>query len=327
MVTLADMTMMWGVPPPPPTMPDIFGTMGISKEMTPKKVSKSLKFSDRYSYKPLSKYIGLLGNTPMVSPPTYVGVEIELEHCNFDNKIPPTWDKVEDPSLKIGGMEYVIRPIQVKYLEVELLRLFRGIPESKPTIRCSTHVHLNVRDFTLEELEKFLILYLVFERSLYRVSGDRWNNNFCVPLYNYPMAIRQLFMYLSKGKFCEEWYKYFGLNLSPIYGGESSKIGTVEFRHLRGTKEIGLILLWVNLIVSLKRAAKRMDIAHLKQRIINMNTTSDYNVLVDEVFYEHTHTLKEQPTFKEDVEMCIAQLKYCMDIKNTNIEIEIPITN
>jgi hypothetical protein len=179
----------------------------------------------------------------------------------------------------------------------------------------------------LEELEKFLILYLIFERSLYRVSGDRWHNNFCVPLYNYPINVKEMLHSLSKGEFYNSWFKYYGLNLSPIFGGESSKIGTIEFRHLIGTKDINHILLWVNLITSLKIAAKRMNIVQLKQRIIDMNNTSDYNTLVEEVFRSHSTVIKEQPTFKDDVEMCITQLKYCMLIKDINISIEIPIIN
>lgn len=285
------------------------------------------KFSDRYKYRPLSKYVGLFGKTPIVAPSTFVGVEVELEYCTDKSKIPSTWVKIVDSSLKIEGIEYVTRPIQVKYLEVELIRLFKGIPHSKPTTRCSIHVHLNVRDFTLEELEKFLILYLIFERSLYRVSGDRWHNNFCVPLYNYPISVKEMLHSLSKGEFYNSWFKYYGLNLSPIFGGESSKIGTIEFRHLIGTKDINHILLWVNLITSLKIAAKRMNIVQLKQRIIDMNNTSDYNTLVEEVFRSHSTVIKEQPTFKDDVEMCITQLKYCMPIKNTVISVEIPIIN
>ena len=324
-------TLDWLNMSPPSWKPSIWETHLNACKTPPKKIdiintSEDLKFSEKYKYKKLSKYIGLLGSTRMVAPFTYVGVEIELEHCNMHSNIPSTWNKVEDNSLKLDGMEYVTRPIQVKYLEVELLRLFNGVRGSKPTSRCSVHIHLNVRDFTLVELEKFLILYLIFERSLYRISGDRWCNNFCVPLYNYPVLIKSTLHNLSKGVFNEEWYKYHGLNISPIFGGESSKLGTIEFRHLRGTKDIGLILLWINLIVSLKIAAKRLDVVHLEQLALHINDVSDYNNLSDRVFQVHSNAIKNQPTFKEDMEMCIAQLKYCLFKCEEGGSVEIPIT-
>ena len=114
--------------------------------------------------------------------------------------------------------------------------------------------------------------------------------------------------------FCSEWhwYKYTGLNLSPIWGGESSKIGTVEFRQLHGTVDVEEIMQWCNLITSLKRAAQTIPRDELLAHIRTMNTTSGYWWLAKEVFGSWNKMITSLPTFQEDMENCITNLKYVL---------------
>jgi len=151
------------------------------------------KFSQRFRYKSLSKYEGLPGKLECRAPTTYVGVEIELEKVNlkYDN-IPSTFTRIEDGSLKVDGAEFITIPIKFCYLETELNRLFSCLSTPDPSSRCSVHVHLNSRDLTSEELQKFLLLYCIFEKSLFRFSGNRWDSIFCVPLYAYSEQVKQM---------------------------------------------------------------------------------------------------------------------------------------
>lgn len=293
---------------------------------------KQKKLGELYNYKKLSKYVGLEGSIPMRASSTYVGVEIELEKCKYTHIPTGTWQAVEDHSLKEQGIEFVTCPIQVKYLEAELNRLYSGITSCSISSRCSVHVHLNVRDFTMEELTKFLVLYMIFERSLYRFSGDRWKNNFCVPLFSYTKAVSY---FLEGAKIyqqpLEQWYKYYGLNLAPIWGSDSSvfgtskRYGTVEFRHMEGTKDISRILSWINLIVSLKIAAKCIKLEELLTHLSTMNTASGYYWLADYVFKKDSVLISRQPTFKEDVEMCITKTKEVFLTENSKVHIQVPI--
>ncbi|UOF80616.1 putative amidoligase enzyme [Caudoviricetes sp.] len=310
---------------------DMQGTFGHEKanyDGKQREEHKKNKIGDLFSYKRLSKYEGLLGKKEVRAPTTFVGVEVELEKVEYKRNPPAScWTDTDDGSLKEKGREFVSIPIPVKYLEVELLKLLDSLFFCQTSTRCSIHVHLNVRDFTLQELEKFLILYLIFERSLYRFSGDRWNNNFCVPLRFYPLYISNMFFCLKRNELSQEWLKYHGLNLSPIFGGESTKLGTIEFRQMEGTIDVDRIMDWVNLIVSLKISAKAFKYEDLVNEISLMNTTSSYHMLAEKTFKFCNELITKQPTFKEDIESSISFLKlvYQKEEKKEDFEVLIPL--
>lgn len=298
---------------------------------TPKQVEKrkenhEVHVSDKYKYKPLNKYVGIEGYLPVRAGTTFVGVEVELEQVKQRTEIGGTWQRIDDNSLKDNGGEFVTIPLQFKYLEVELRRLLSGLSSYKTSKRCSVHVHINTRDFSLDELKTFIVLYMIFEKSLYNFSGNRWNNNFCVPLYSHADTVKKFLTLLDGGEIYEKWYKYFGFNLSPIFGGESHKIGTIEFRHMAGTMEIPYIIDWINLIVSLKLMAKKIKYSELEDMIIDMNTTSSYVVLAETVFKDFARLITRQETFKQDVEMCISKLKYVI-LEDIPCKDEIKVTN
>lgn len=285
-------------------------------------MDKPLKLSQILTYKPLSKYEGLEGNIPCRAKTTYVGVEIELEKVKRKyNSYPSSWNHTEDGSLKLDGLEFVTIPIKFCYLEKELERLFSSIHPPSISTRCSVHVHLNARDFTMDELYTFILLYMVFERTLYRISGDRWDNIFCVPLTTAIPMIQNTLTYINNGNDLTmlNWWKYLGLNISPLWGGESKhKLGTIEFRQMAGTTNISAIIEWINLIVSLKIAAKRFKKETVRHLLETMNTTSAYYDLAGQVFGEYQKYIIEQPTFKLDVEECISITKKAVFAKELN---------
>lgn len=283
------------------------------KNKTPANPS-SIKIKDLYKYTPLSPYTGIEGTIPIRAGTTYVGCEIELENVNIKTLAKTTWKQTEDGSLKEQGVEFVTIPIQAKYLEIELHQLFNSLKTFKTSSRCSVHIHLNVRNISLEELINILILYMIFEKSLYRFSGNRWNNNFCTPLHFYPeMIFNTINILKTYNTFVHNtWHKYCGLNIIPIYGDTtegSKKYGTIEFRHLEGTTNITWIINWINLIISLKITAKKFKTEELLHKIKTMNTTSEYYWLCKETFKNFSHLIEEQPNFKNDVENCISLVK------------------
>jgi hypothetical protein len=290
------------------------------------------KMSEIYVYANLSKYEGLRGSLAVRAPTIYVGVEIELEKVKLNTNIPSSFEMKHDGSLKLDGKEFVTVPIRVCYLEQELRRLFACMPPPLISPRCSIHVHLNARDFTSQELYRFLLLYLIFERSLFHFSGGRLNNIFCSPLHEDIDKVKAEInkLYAHDGVRLMGWSKYFALNLVPLWGShdESARIGTVEFRHMAGTTDVEHIIEWINLIVGLKISAKKMDTQELVKSLGKMNTTSSYNHLVTEVFKDWAVHLLSQPTFKEDVEHGVLMAKMTLPIKNgekVKTEIEIPM--
>jgi hypothetical protein len=270
----------------------------------------SMKISSLYPYPIIFNYVGVRGRIPLRSPKTLVGIEIELEHLDRNTTLyTPSWKTFHDGSLKEEGKEFVSCPIQTQYLEIELIKLFNSLHSYKITQRCSIHVHLNVRDFKSKDLFNFLLLYLVFERNLYRFSGDRWNNIHCVPLYSFKDFIVPFLKKLNSGHVFPSWKKYHGLNLSPIWGGESSLLGTIEFRHMGGCTSVEKIMDWINLIVSLRDAAKSMNTETIIQYIKTLNTSKQYEGFALLVFKDWEKLLTESSFFEEDMSMCITKAK------------------
>lgn len=303
-------------------------------KITPPEKPEPRKFSSIYTYEPLSKYEGLRGKLECRAPTTYVGVEVELEKVRLKANPPSSWQTINDGSLKLEGKEFITVPIRFCYLEQELERLFGSMsPPPHISSRCSIHVHMNARDFVQEELFRFVILYLIFEKSLFNFSGGRSSNIFCSPLYEDTPYVREQIGKLLKGDGAiayMAWKKYFALNLCPIWGqqDESKRTGTIEFRHMAGTTNIEYIIEWINLIVSLKIAAKKMKTDELIRDLMVMNGTSSYNDLVEFVFKSWSVHLTDQPTFKEDVEHGIMIAKEVLPNKKreSKCEIVIPFT-
>ena len=191
---------------------------------------------------------------PIVDKNTYIGIEVETENVTYwDDGYSPYWKITEDGSLRNNGREFISVPIKAFRVENALTSLFekqlnKDIDFSE---RTSIHIHMNVRTMTVEQLKTMILLYLVFEKAMFRyVNPDRYDNIFCVPLNetNFGGNLRGLFEedYIHD----MSWLKYTAMNLCPIF-----EKGTVEFRHLHGTKDIKEIVNWINLILCLKKAA------------------------------------------------------------------------
>lgn len=283
-------------------------------------MSKNYTFSDILKYRPLKTYQGLYGKIPVVGGETFIGVELEIENVREAN--PPNTFKIEqDGSLRNNGVEFITIPIKFKYLEVELQRLFKSINENKEySSRCSVHIHMNARDFTLEELQVFILTYMVFEKLLYHYSGNRWNNLFCVPLNAYITPVIQLLNMQKIEDYRDViWFKYFGINLSTLWAGVTEHesrncLGTIEFRHMKGTDNIEYIINWINFITSLKLFAKKTSLGSFKNKLLEMNSDSSYYILADDIFGKLLLLLKDIPAekTKEYLESCISKAKLCL---------------
>jgi hypothetical protein len=265
-----------------------------------------------YKYKALPIYNGLPGRIPVKNKDVYVGVELEIENVDLKYANVTSFKSVDDGSLKVNGMEFVSIPIKMKYLEVELTRIL-GTFEKCATLsaRCSTHVHVNVRDMTQENLLTLVLLYSIFERTLFRASGDRWGNIFCHPLQSLPIMVADIFKNDIR---YWVWEKYSALNLCPVFGkdGQSQKIGTVEFRSMHGSLDVAEIMQWCNLLTALKRAAQEIKLDDLYSHIQVMNTSSGYGWLAKEVFGSYYTVLTQFKEFEEDTAQGISFCKYIL---------------
>lgn len=269
------------------------------------KLDKSSTLHSHFDYQPLvtdeaeiiihrklyEKKSGL-SSRKMIDQTCYVGIEVEVE------KVPPFdsifgFRAVEDGSLRNNGMEFVSVPIRGQNIHYLLHALMAKLGKGAEfTERTSIHVHLNVRRMTVEQLVTLLITYIVVEQSLYRfikrAGFERSRNIFCVPLSEsqHYLGVPYL-IYLLKNNdigallnnIHHYWRKYSGLNLLPIHTQ-----GTVEFRQLGGTKDVDVILDWVNIIQCLRVYALSHNLDEVKAQLFELNTNSNYYQFLQSVF-------------------------------------------
>lgn len=246
----------------------------------------------------------------LVSSSALVGIEIEVE--NMPNYVDTTyyWRNKSDGSLRNNGVEFTSIPLRCSQVPYALQYLNSKITENNTpdfSPRTSCHVHLNARDMSWEQLKVFVLLYAIFERHFFHIAGTKREQSiFCVPLY----LTQELRYLLNLEHQVTNWHKYSAINLGTILGNADVPCyGTIEFRHLYGTSDPGIILDWINNICCLREYSRKVSLNDLLQRIKVMNTTSEYIALYQEVFDSYADIEKMS---KYDFEYCISQTKIAL---------------
>ena len=210
-------------------------------------------------------------------PSLVYGVELEIERLSElrASHAVSGMQYHDDGSLRNNGGEFVTNPCKMRELSYVLNTFFmkNKFTEENYSERCSTHVHVNVQDFTYDNIMSLCLLYQLYERVLFAYIGnERSANIFCVPWYDTIMVSmldeETLNGFLSQAR---GWQKYTALNLLPM-----QIQGTVEFRHMAGTHDVARILEWCNIIGCLTSYARKTPLETLKQEIISLNTSSRY---------------------------------------------------
>lgn len=239
-----------------------------------------------------------------------LGIELEIENLNlskiYKNNPLFYWKTIEDGSLRNYGTEFYSIPLRARQVPYAIEYLTDYLKDYSETYsfssRCSTHIHLNIRDFTKERLFVFLLLYCLFEKHFFKIAGTKRESSiFCVPIYK---TDRLNFIVLRED-YWKKWNKYLALNLCPIEGGDGSKpIGTIEFRHLYGTLDPNILYIWINNILHLRKASLNWNKENLLEEIKTLNTTSEYYSLYKQIFGNLCLNLTQ-----EDFESCISHVK------------------
>lgn len=244
----------------------------------------------------------------IVDKHTLLGIEIEVENMQQLVEDPVYyWEKKHDGSLRNHGLEFTSIPLRTEQVEHALnyytqLVTKYNTPDYSP--RTSVHVHMNVRDMTEKEVINFVLLYCLFEKHFFHIAGTKRESSiFCVPLYKTlaTYKLSNIFKHITS------WHKYNALNLGTVLGTHQlPKYGTIEFRHLYGTGDKRIIINWINNILLLKQAAKKWDTLELLQTIKNLNTTSEYVQMYQDIFGPYGMYDKMA---KYDFESCVSFVK------------------
>lgn len=221
----------------------------------------------------------------------YFGLEIELENIRDDPKerLQVMKDRgilhVDvDGSLRNNGMEFITSPLPFPFEYAEISdTIFDSYPEAEASLRCGIHVHMNVRDMTYQQLARLLSLYCLVERIIFKHTGNRDTNHFCVPVTDTNHVMYALYR-MSEDHVhhtVRSSHKYSALNIKPV-----SSLGTVEARHLPASywrTDVPYEL--VQVLRNLKHMAMdKMSKDQFKQMIWDINTVSNYEWFLSKVF-------------------------------------------
>lgn len=176
------------------------------------------------------------------------GIECEVESVRGLEGNVDSFIATNDGSLRNHGIEYISLPMTRDNLIPEFKKLHASMQhynrDEAFSPRTSTHVHINCRTLTTEQLKNLMLFYALFEEVFFSmVDADRRHNIHCVPLTEtyLPINYRKDIIAVVKN-----WHKYTAFNMLPII-----KQGTVEFRHLQGTRDAGLLDEWLTCLQNL----------------------------------------------------------------------------
>lgn len=314
----------------------------VEVEVEPKKQSKAIISQLRSFGNDIGAYSPYIGKqlireqfTPkhkLSDPNTYVGIEVEVEGILTSSRVGAIrtpdknivaylWSNVEDGSLRNNGREFVSVPVKGQEIEYALTNLEAFLTKNKDCVghefsdRTSVHVHINARDLTMEQLASWILLYTAVEPVLYNFcGGNRHKNIFCVPL-NQAHSLEGTVNYFVEHCKVESrhvldvlgaWKKYCGFNLKPI-----SKYGTLEFRHMVGTMDVPRLMAWIDILLMLRTYAINIPLEKLKEELPNLNTTSEYSLLLRSIFGEYAEYLQFS-TMQSRMEDSVIFLKNCL---------------
>lgn len=263
-----------------------------------------------------------------------IGIEIELEGMLVNTAAPflnadsvslgslqalrAVWGNKEDSSLKNNGVEYFTKlgvkasdaPQALALLNLYLKGYYNRV---EVNYRCGTHVHLDVRKLSVEHFINLILVYMLYENSLFAISGARQKSIFCVPLRAAYTGVEQALKVAHKTKptyedfrkIFKSFKKYMAFNLLPAgpnrYSAEPGAgfderktFGTVEFRHHKGETNPWVLCRWIQALLDIYSFAVSKSFEELKETIFNLNTASNYLALVDETFSRPLQGLTSQ---------------------------------
>lgn len=199
-----------------------------------------------------------------------LGLEIETEaERPYDQPVIDNWTVKPDGSLRDFGLEYISRsPVKRDGLKKHLTDWKDGLGNihgrlRRDSISTSVHVHVNVLDMNPVQVLNFYLTGILLEGVMSRFAGpDRCGNLFCLRTRDAEHQFNSIKRQVAQISYIEDLaysfnpndYKYSNINLVPI-----TRLGSMEFRVMRGTTDIDEIRVWSEAVHDLREFAKSFD--------------------------------------------------------------------
>lgn len=224
-----------------------------------------------------------------------LGIEIECEGANLrvaaeDNS--KYWKTVNDGSLRgvypVSCAEFVLRkPIKAKDAKAAIQELITIQEEAKLafSFRTSVHVHVNIQELTEVQLLNLVYTYLLLEEPLLNYCGkERKGNRFCLRLSDAEGSLEYITAWIAKSfeslrLMVEGTIRYSSINLAAV-----RKYGSVEFRGMRGTMDIGTLTNWCTALLRIRAfAMNSKDPSFVYETFCNMGAIEFLNHVLGDV--------------------------------------------
>lgn len=204
-----------------------------------------------------------------IIPDCHMGIEIELEEVNNypDVESSTLWSLTSDGSLRgRHSVEYVLsRPMASYSLDKALKYLPTKIKGFEPSERTSLHLHINVRDLTIAQLNSFIMIYLMIEPLLFnQLPKERKESIFCLPLHKTVPTCRAIANSIRARLNGRNVGRNSALNFNAV-----QKFGTLELRVFQATIDPEEIILYIRLLQQLKLLATELD-QDSRQELLDM---------------------------------------------------------
>lgn len=252
--------------------------------------------------------IAKLFNFEGVAPKGKFGVEIETEGENLATQIPAEWRIENDGSLRgrfpDEKAEYVLA-VPLSYAKT--IQAIKGLAEAQKdaklnfSFRTSVHVHMNVTEYTEDQLLNLIYVYYLLEKPLIRLcGGHREGNRFCLRMCDGDGIYDVLKDIITNGvtrlrMWSGEQIRYSALNLNAI-----TKYGSVEFRGMQGTLDVPTLQGWLAIINNLgEYAKKKKDIVAVHNHFVG-GTVKDF---VKSVVGRECYEVMDYSGMESDVEL------------------------
>lgn len=192
-----------------------------------------------------------------------VGIEIEVEGENLPHTDNNIWRMERDGSLRGNSIEYVLsKPMSSEDKAQALSYLDRKYVEEgtvvNDSVRAGVHVHINVQDLTLKEMFSFITAYIILEDILTHYCGEyRQGNLFCLRVKDADYLL-YLLERVAKSRDFDEWntgqIRYSALNVTSLF-----KFGSLEFRAMRGTRDMQVINDWADMLLDIREVSREFE--------------------------------------------------------------------
>lgn len=225
------------------------------------------------------------------------GIETEIEGEALPEGDTTYWLGKPEGSLR-GGFEYFNRqPVAIKALPQALEEysgIIRNIKKPSPSIRCSTHIHVNVGNLTLREVYNVLGFYFLVEELLVRTQGPlRMGNLFCLRMSDAEgtsdgiqesIRTQMFFSYFNQNA-----YKYGAVNLAAV-----TKFGSLEFRFFRPLLDTNKLSGWCHILYNMVHGAKIVPLQKMLDILIESGPKQFLSLVWDlQQIEELTHQMPQ----------------------------------